>query len=328
MAGTKQHSEVAGRASGNAVDRPAPVLEEFVSWLDLEQNRSPNTVEAYARDVRHFLAYLDRAGATLSQVDRRTIRSYLATLETLRLSRATVARRVYVLRTFFRFCHKKGLLRSDPTSLVEAPRVPRKLPKVPSGRALQEAIDSVQPPEEDELERAVTLRDLALFELLYGSGLRVSEALGFTLASWRKVGTFARIRGKGGKERLVPVSDNARYMVDAYLKQGREILLAAARRPEDRTRRATTDALFVNRRGKPMSRRDVARACARLEAALGQVTPHTLRHACATHMLERGADLRVIQELLGHSSLQTTQVYTHVSVERVKKVHRETHPRA
>ncbi|MER3396373.1 MAG: site-specific tyrosine recombinase XerD [Acidimicrobiia bacterium] len=306
------------------------IFEAYLTWLYVEQNRSWNTREAYRRDLSNFLGYLRKANRSLEDLDRRLVRSYLSLLGTLGLSTATIARRAYVLRSFFRYCHKRGIIVQDPSSLVEAPKVPRRLPKVPAARNLLKALDELIPPEDDAVERALMLRDIALFELLYGSGLRVSEALSFTLSAWNKVSDSARVRGKGGKERLVPISYPSRMVVEAYLREGRPVLemLSRSKRIQSGKEISGSDPLFLNKRGNPMTRRDVARSCKRLEVKLGKVTPHTLRHACATHMLERGADLRVIQEILGHSSLQTTQVYTHIGVARLRKVHKKTHPRA
>jgi integrase/recombinase XerD len=320
-------------------------LEEFLEWLEIDQNRSANTVEAYRRDLSHFLRYLSRRGNSIAELDRRVIRAYMSLLDSAGFSKATISRRAYVLRSFIRYCSAKGILDLDPSSVVQAPRVPKRLPKVPTVKNLGDALDEVLPHRPDEVSqnrpdeespdqgdsfaRAVAIRDLALFELLYGSGLRVSEALSFTVSGWRKTSKSARIVGKGGKERLVPVSDHTRSVVEAYLKDARPTLASRRRRESSRLGEAySKDALFINSRGNPMTRRDVSRACKRLEAKLGKITPHTLRHACATHMLESGADLRVIQEMLGHSNLQTTQVYTHISIDRLQKVHRDTHPRA
>lgn len=305
------------------------VVRAFLEWLEIERNRAANTVEAYGRDLRHFLVYLSRRGESLGDVDRRTVRGYVSLLDTAGFSKATIARRVYVLRSFFRYCCRQGILDVEPTVMVETAQTRRRLPKVPTSRNLGEALDGMTSPHGGAVARAVAIRDLALFELLYGSGLRVSEALSFTVPGWKKTARAARVVGKGGKERLVPVSDRSRDLVEAYLSEGRHVLLEGSR--GGRSRRGgsdSTDALFVNSRGNPMTRRDVLRACRRLEAKLGKITPHTLRHACATHMLEGGADLRLIQEMLGHSSLNTTQVYTHMSVDRLRKVHRDTHPRA
>ncbi len=330
---TKSEAQMLGQSKKrNAQTRSKSdleILDRFLDWLKIDRNRAENTIEAYSRDLRHFLDFLQRRGESIEGVDRKTIRAYLSLLDTARLSKATIARRAYVLRSFFRYCAEKKILDVDPAVIVEVPKASKVIPKVPTVARLEEALDEIEPPLGDAYSRAITIRDLALFELLYGSGLRVSEALSFTVSAWQKTRESARITGKGGKERLVPLSDYSRRVVEAYIKEGRPVLLSRRKTTASSADFPDgTEALFINSKGKPMTRRDVLRACRRLEAKLGKVTPHTLRHACATHMLEGGADLRVIQEMLGHANLQTTQVYTHISVERLRKVHQDTHPRA
>lgn len=317
------------------------LVRQYGEYLSLQRNCSPNTVAAYTRDVSHFLQYLQRRGVELAALQRRDVRSYFTALATLGLSGSSLARRAYALRGFLRFCRRRGLTEADPVALVEAPRQPRRLPKVPSRKRLGEFLDAMsQLAAElsadrrggaDDVEVAVVLRDLALFELLYSTGLRVSEALGLTLDEWKRGKDRLAIRGKGDKARLVAVGITARTAVERYIEYARPVLAARAGASSESAASPMGDGrapLFLNKRGKPMTRRDALRAFERMRPVLGELTPHSLRHAFATHMLEGGADLRTIQELLGHASLSTTEVYTHTSAERIRRVYDATHPRA
>lgn len=317
------------------------LVREYGDYLSLQRNCAPNTVAAYTRDVSHFLQYLQRCGVELGALQRRDVRSYFTALATLGLSRSSLARRAYALRGFLRFCRRRGLTQVDPVALVEAPRQPRRLPKVPSRQRLGEFLDAMSQLAVElsadrrsgggDIEVALVLRDLALFELLYSTGLRVSEALSLTLSDWKRGTDRFTIRGKGGKTRLVAVGAAARAAVWRYIEHARPVLAGRAVASLESAASSKGDGrapLFLNKRGKQMTRRDALRAFERMRSVLGDLTPHSLRHAFATHMLEGGADLRTIQELLGHASLSTTEVYTHTSAERIRRVYDATHPRA
>lgn len=289
-------------------------LEAYLRWLRVERGLSENTLSAYRRDIGGFLDFLDKEGAPIAQTTRSHLRRYLAQLDTLNYARASISRKASSLRSFFAFLASRGRLASNPADLLDLPKAPRTLPTVLSARKVGDLLDGMGG---DEPTR---LRDRALLELLYGSGLRISEALGIAAGDWRRSSRSLRVLGKGGKERLVPLGDPAREAVDRYLESGRPALAEGSSGSES--------ALFLNSRGHAMTRRDARRIFERLHLATIGAGPHTLRHSFATHMLEGGADLREIQELLGHTNMSTTQLYTHLSRDRVRKVFDRSHPRA
>jgi integrase/recombinase XerC len=251
------------------------------------------------------------------------LRRFLAQQHTLGYSRSSIARRVATFRTFYRWCLSTGRLERDPSTLLGRPKVISRLPSVlraDEASALAEAPAEHEDEESDPVERAAAARDRAVLELLYGSGLRVGEVAGLTVASVDLDRGRVLVLGKGSKEREVPMSDHAIDAVEEYLDTGRPILAAEG-----------SQALFFNLRGKPFSTRDIRRSMERYAERLlpgRRVSPHTLRHSFATHLLEGGADIRAVQELLGHASLATTQRYTHVSRARLFEAYERSHPRA
>jgi integrase/recombinase XerD len=310
-------------------DELAKLLAEHDDWLVVERGLALNSLAAYRRDLRRYAAFLRAHGAAdPSGIGEDVVHAYVRHLETLeddegrrRLAASSVARAVVAVRSFHRFCAREGFVERDPSEEVGAPRVPAGIPK---------ALD------EDEVERllhAVTgnepraQRDRALLELLYGTGIRISEAVGLDVDDLDLDDGTLRVLGKGSKERVVPIGRGARVAVDAYLRDGRLVL----RRGRARRMVRDAEAVVLNARGGRISRQScwaiVRRAGERvgLEARL---SPHVLRHSCATHMLDHGADLRVVQELLGHASISTTQVYTKVSPERLRAAYDAAHPRA
>jgi integrase/recombinase XerC len=282
----------------------------FLEYLGIERGASPHTLRSYAADLTEFTRFLDGEEIEgLAAADTRAIRAFLAHLHQRRLSRATVARKLAAIRSCFRFLARRGALEINPARQVRSPRLGRRLPSVlPKDEATQ-LLDAVPEP------TAAGARDRALLELLYASGLRVAEGCGLDVDDLDEARRTVRVLGKGDKERVVPVGESALEALDAYLAQrGRQ------RGP-----------LFLNARGGRLTPRSAHRIVKRLarRAGIGQrVTPHTLRHSFATHMLGEGADLRLIQELLGHSRLSTTQRYTHVSPEHLMRVYDAAHPRA
>jgi integrase/recombinase XerC len=303
------------------------LLAAFADHLRLERHLSPNTLAAYGRDLRRLAVFLDRDGSALADATYPLLRRFLAQQHTMGAARASVARRVAAIHTFYRWATAEGAVASDPSLLLGRPKVVNRLPTVlrtVEAEALVEAPDPGHPSDpgrgDDPAVRALVLRDRALLELLYGSGLRVSEATGLRLErvdlGRRRVG----VMGKGSKEREVPLSEPSVDALRAWLTQGRPALASPGER-----------ALFVNRRGAPMGSRDARRIVERYGARLmpgRHVTPHTLRHSYATHLLEGGADIRAVQELLGHASVATTQRYTHVSRSRLFEAYERAHPRA
>lgn len=302
----------------------AQLIDGFVQHLALERRLSANTVTAYERDVTQLARFLARGGQSLGAATYPELRRFLAQQHTLGAARASIARRVAAIRSFFAWCVTAGHRPADPTVLLGAPKVTNRLPTVlrPADAVrLVEAPRSRVADEADELDRAIALRDAAVLELLYGSGLRVAEVAGLTLDRVDLGRARVRVTGKGDKEREVPLSDDAVEAIRAWLRDGRPELAGDE----------ATDALFLNRRRRPLGPRDVRRFMERYGAEVSpgrRTSPHTLRHSFATHLLEGGADIRAVQELLGHASVGTTQRYTHVSRSRLFEAHERAHPRA
>ncbi len=297
------------------------LVEEYLRFLEAERNLSPETLRAYREDLRVFEEFCRRAGAEEpAEVDHRLLRRYLANLQTRGYARSTVARRASSVKGLFRFLTLRGYLRADPSLALSPPRRERRLP-----RALR--LEEIEGAEEKHALHVyrTSLRDLAVIELLYATGMRVGELSGLDLEDLDTRRGEVRVLGKGRKERVIPVHDAALQLVGRYLEKERPVL--AANSPGGTAERA----LFLNVRGGRLSDRGVRRVVERLFRELEggrRVSPHTLRHSFATHMLQGGADLRTVQELLGHVDLSTTQIYTHLDKGQLKEVFFRTHPRA
>ncbi len=300
---------------------PAWLLEGFAQSLT---GQADATVEAYARDVGAFVTWAQRGGLVgPGEVDRLLLRRYLAYLSTRRYARRSIARKAAALRRYFAWLSRRQVIGNDPSARLSAPAGEARLPRVLSRSEAARLLDG---PDGAARERArpggpqaeaVQLRDDAVLELLYGSGLRVGELCGLGAGGLDMAGKTVTVWGKGSKQRRVPMNAPTVRALEAWMERGRSHL-AGPQTPEG--------ALLVNRRGRRLSPRDVRRILDRRASA--PTHPHALRHSFATHLLDGGADLRVVQELLGHSSLQTTQIYTHVSKERLIGVYGRTHPRA
>ncbi len=278
---------------------------------------SPATREAYGRDIASFIEWAERASLTgPERVERTTLRRYLAYLATRRYAARTISRRASALRRYFAWLARTGRIEADPASGLHAPKGESRLPRVLRRDELEVLLDE-PPAAVDGDDEAIRLRDDAVLELLYGSGLRVAELCGLGPSDLdTRTGTVT-VWGKGSKQRKVPMSEPAVEAVTGWLQRGREHLVREV---------SPADAVFLNRRGARLGPRDVRRIIDRRAAA--PTHPHALRHSFATHLLDGGADLRAVQELLGHANLATTQRYTHVSKERLRVVHGATHPRA
>jgi site-specific recombinase XerD len=308
-------------------------LERFLGSL-AARDASPHTQRAYASAVRRYLAWLGERGADWREPPRADLRAYLATLTTS-VARTSVAQRLAAIRAFHRYAAREGLAPGDPWAAIATPRLPRRLPRVLEVeqvesllRVIDEALET--PPSGDparaELRTALALRDRAIVEVAYAAGLRISELASAELASLDLRRAELRVLGKGRKERIGLLGRPAIRALRAYLEDGRPVLLE--RRGDDA---APPTELFLNHQGAPLGVRGLRFRLDRLRRAAGLpegVSPHTLRHSFATHLLDGGADLRVVQELLGHESLATTQVYTHVSPARLRDAYRQAHPRA
>jgi integrase/recombinase XerD len=305
------------------IDSPELPLdaEEFLAWLLSERGRSTNTISAYRRDLRAYWAWLRGRGVTLEQVEAATLEDYVAALRGEGRAPASVARALVAVRSLHRFLAEEGGTGADPGSAIDAPRVPRGLPKALSEEEVTMLIVAVTGHE------PVARRDRAILEVLYGTGLRISELVGLSLGDLDVEGGSLRAFGKGSKERIVPLVGMAREAVRDWLApSGRGSL-----EPERWARRGDAEAVFLNARGGRLSRQGAWGVVRRygLRVGLGdRLTPHVLRHSCATHLLDHGADIRAVQELLGHVSISTTQVYTKVSGERLWQVYENAHPRA
>jgi integrase/recombinase XerC len=303
----------------------ARMIEAFVSHLRHERHLSDHTVTAYCRDLTRLATFLTRGDSSLAAARYPQLRRFLAQQHALGYARASIARRVGAIRTFYRWALATGATDGDPAALLGTPRVVNRLPTVLRPREAAALAEAPGPAaatlrELDPLERAVSLRDRAVLELLYGSGLRVGEVTGLMCEHVDLDRGRVLVRGKGDKEREVPMSDHAVDSLDAYLSAGRPTMAGEDRR-----------ALFFNRKGKPFSGRDIRAMVEQYARRLlpgRRVTPHTLRHSFATHLLEGGADIRAVQELLGHASVATTQRYTHVSRTRLFQAYEQSHPRA
>ena len=305
------------------------LVSAFADHLRLERRLSPHTVTAYARDLRRLASFLHRDDASLETASYPKLRRFLAQQQTLGAARASIARRVGSIRTFYRWAVAEGRIIENPAVLLGRPKVVNRLPSVlrpAEADALVEAPTERDPDgrvdDEDTDPRviALALRDRALLELLYGSGLRVGEAVALPLERIDLRRGRVLVAGKGAKEREVPMSGPAVDAIDAWLERGRPMIAAEGER-----------AIFVNGRGRALGSRDARRIVERYGARLlpgRHVTPHTLRHSYATHLLEGGADIRAVQELLGHASVATTQRYTHVSRSRLFEAYERSHPRA
>lgn len=300
------------------------LVARYLSYMEGPRRASPHTVTAYRSDLSDFLAFCGRFGKTVADVDHKMLRTYLANLETRGLKRTSIRRRASVVRRFYRFLQREGTVVSNPAELLVLPkgrsRLPKVLKSVEVGRVLGVAEERRSKPDAPP----EAWRDLALVEVLYDAGLRVGEACALRFEDIDFEKGWVRVeQGKGGRDRVVPLADLACVAIEGYVAHGRTEL--ASRNAE------RSDALFLNTRGKPMTTRDARRIIARVGgiALDGRpMWPHLLRHSFATHLLEGGADLRSVQELLGHTDVGSTQIYTHITSERLRTVYDATHPRA
>jgi len=289
-------------------------VAEYLAHLTVERNLSPRTVEAYGRDLRQLVAWLEREGLSIEEVDRPALRSYIGHRRGEGLSARSAARALSTLRGLFRYLVNTGALEADPATNLEAPRLWRTIPDVLTSADIEALLASA------DVSKAAGLRDRAMFETMYATGLRVSELVHLTRDRVRLDPGFVRVLGKGSKERLVPLGSAAVEWIARYLREGRPEL-DRHRRPE----------IFLNQRGGGLTRQGfwkILRAHGLRAGITTHVSPHVLRHSFATHLLEHGADLRSVQMMLGHSSLTTTEIYTHVARERLRRLYDQKHPRA
>lgn len=303
---------------------PAPLPVEvldLLTWLRVERGRSPNTLAAYRQDLSAYVAWLAARGTTVGEVTEDDVTAYIAHLRGSGRAPSSQKRALVAVRGLHRFLAEEQEGRVDPAAEVEVPRVPRGLPKALSEADVAALLGGVEGTD------AVARRDRAILEVLYGTGLRISELVGLSMADLDLDAGLLRAFGKGSKERVVPVGRYAvAALVDWLGPAGRPEL-----EPERWARRDDAEAVFLNRRGGRLSRQGawmVVKRAGERAGLTGHLSPHVLRHSCATHMVDHGADIRAVQELLGHASVSTTQVYTQVSTERLWQVYDAAHPRA
>jgi len=290
------------------------LIDGFIDRLWMERGLSQNTLSSYRSDIVGFTRWLHQRQIDLTTAQRSHLQSYLAERIAHRAKPRSTARLLSSLRRLFRFMCREGMREDDPSALVESPKLGRSLPKALSESNIEALLQSA------DVSTALGLRDRAMLELMYASGLRVSEIVTLTMDQMSLQRGLLRLIGKGDKERLVPMGEEAQYWLEKYLKQSRGDLVKEHR----------SNAVFITARGQAMTRQAFWYMIKRSAAKAGisvALSPHTLRHSFATHLLNHGADLRVVQMLLGHSDLSTTQIYTHVARERLKQLHTEHHPR-
>lgn len=302
--------ELVGRELADAFDR-------FLRYLKIERNSSPLTIKSYSEDLSSFQDYLvDRVGAvsSLAALDITILRGFVAYLHECNYSRPTLARRLACLRTFFRYCCREQLIASNPAKALRTPRAGRKLPHFLTTEQIVTLLES--PPANEPLG----LRDRAILETLYSAGLRVAELVGLNLNDWNRDADVIRVLGKGRKERIAPIGRHAALALQRWIE---------VREPSPKAHGSHHEAMFLNKNGTRITTRSIGRMLEKYLQLTGLekiTTPHTLRHTFATHLLDGGADLRSVQELLGHKSLTTTQIYTHVSTKRMRDTYEKAHP--
>ncbi|MFM2486441.1 site-specific tyrosine recombinase XerD [Celerinatantimonas yamalensis] len=289
-------------------------IEQFLDTLWLEQGLAENTLISYRNDLNKLDLFMNQLGVPIAQANVQNLQEFISWCQAQGQKTSSAARQLSAVRRFYRYLYAQAVRRDDPSALLHAPKPEKNLPSILSEEDVCELLD--QP----DLNEPIELRDRAMLELLYATGLRVTELVSLSMDEVSLRQGVVRVQGKGGKERLVPMGEEAEYWLDRYFRQARGLLL-----------KQESDVVFPSRRGVQMTRQTFwhrIKAYALRAGIEKHLSPHTLRHAFATHLLNHGADLRVVQLLLGHSDLSTTQIYTHVANERLKQVYDENHPRA
>ncbi len=321
------------------------LIDKFIDYLQYERNVSPETIREYRRDMQQFADFLTPPGEKtlpLEQIDHRVIREYVAHMYDRKLERASVARRLASMRTFFKFCVREKYVKLNPARLIATPKLPKRIPQIPTAAELNGFLDTMArgglgekiqsrrkrdaTSREEQEVKILLKRDRAILELLYAAGLRVSELVGLNLQDVDRAGQMLRVLGKGRKERVVPYGAKAQVALEAYWPVRDEILAQRSSKVKK-----APEAVFLNHLGGRLTDnwvRTLVKKYMRMANANWNLHPHSLRHAFATHLLADGADLRAIQELLGHVSLSTTQRYTQASVKQLMDIYDKAHPHA
>ena len=300
------------------------LIERYINYLRYERNASPHTLRNYCSDLLQFRDFLThgqpKARVDIARIDGLSIRGFLAFLLNKENQKASIARKLAAVRAFFKFLSREGVISQNPASLVATPKLAKTLPRIMTEEEIDNFLDQVA--QAAQGGDPAVLRDRAILEMLYASGLRVSELVGLDLRSVNFGDGMLLVRGKGRKERIVPFGSKAKTALTEYLPAREKIL---------REKKASNPALFLNARGGRLTTRSVDRLVRKYVRTFGpniRVSPHSMRHAFASHLLTEGADLRAIQEMLGHASLSTTQKYTQVSIKQLMDVYDRTHPKA
>ncbi len=301
-------------------------IDDFLKHLRYERNASEHTLRNYASDLMQFYDHVappgengNRRNVDLHSIDNLTIREYMSALYEKKKKKSSIHRKIAALRTFFRFLCREGILEVNPAKLVASPRIERKLP---NHLTIEQMVQFIETP---ETESVLGKRDRAIMELLYASGIRVSELVGLNMTDIDFTNMTVRVKGKGRKVRIVPFGEHARKAIQSYLSVRGELLIEADQEKVDPL------AVFLNYQGTRITTRSVGRMIdkyVKICSEVHHISPHSLRHSFATHLLDAGADLRTIQELLGHARLSTTQQYTHVSLDKLMEVYDKSHPKA
>lgn len=291
-------------------------IEVYLAYLNVERGLAQNTLEAYGRDLKSYIRFLKKHNiGSFKDTEKEVVRAYLEQLHNMGRATSTISRNLASIKSFYQFMVREDLLDADPSVHLESPKVTKRLPRVLNLSEVESLLN--QP----DLEDAHSIRDKAMLEVIYATGIRVSELVSLNVPDINLGAGYLRCLGKGSKERIVPLGSVAIKFLDLYLQMARPELV----------RKATESALFVNHHGRRLTRQGFWKIVKRYgqEANISEnITPHTLRHSFATHLLENGADLRSVQEMLGHADISTTQIYTHVTRNRLKEVYRKSHPRA
>jgi len=290
-------------------------LDRFLGYLRVERGLSENSLEAYSRDIARFLNSLGKGKTRPTDISSEDVLKYVMAISRYMAPRS-VARNLSAIKSFFRFLASEGEISVNPARLVDSPRIPRTLPDTMTVAEVERLLENVAP------TSPLGLRDRAMLELMYGTGVRVSELVSLKLLDIYLEAGFVRVFGKGSKERLVPFGGKAEKALRDYLREGRPKIFSQ--------KRTDSPYLFLNARGRPLTRQGFWKILKRYAAKAGlsrRITPHSLRHSFASHLLEGGADLRSVQAMLGHADISTTQIYTHVTRERLRQVHEACHPR-
>ena len=309
-----RHTEKVPRSASNE-----SILKRFIDYLKIEKGLARLTVAAYTTDIAQFAEFLEPRGRLLPTAQRDDVREFLQQLFSNQVDGRSVGRKLSALRHLYRYLLLDGDIRHDPTLNIDSPKQWKVLPKSLAKSEIEATLANPRPVGNRKLDAAIALRDKAMLELLYACGLRVSEIVNAKLEDLKLEMGYVLVRGKGDKERVTPIGAPALKRLEEYLREARPVIAAAKSSP----------VLFIRNGAKPLSRQRVWQMVQAAAVSSGRkASPHMFRHSCATHMVENGADLRTVQTILGHADISTTQVYTHVALDRLKTVYRKHHPRA